>query len=504
MLIPDMTPGTRRALSRAHAWAEALGSAGVQAEHGLLGLINEEDGRPAQLLLQQGVNTDQILKAFSVALQPLSMSDDLPEILDSYLQRLLYDARIHALELTGSPTVATDHLLLALLEESETLRGILQRLGFETDRLRDHLFAELGPPIELDEPLQLIDSHESRVLARILDANANRAREALRILEEAARFHLNDHLLTKLAKEVRHDLTQALLHHLPPTALVRARQTEHDVGTSITTSSESYRPSLRAVIQINGQRLQEALRSLEEYGKVQSPDFGRIVEKLRYRSYTLEQALSLGQDARDRLAHARLYLLVSKASCAASIAWTIREALAGGVSIVQLREKHKTDRELVEIAQEVRAVTSEVGAIFIINDRPDLARLTRADGVHLGQDDLSVHAARTILGPEALIGVSTHNPAQMERAILDGADYLGVGPTFPTSTKSFDTLAGLEYVKHVAASTTLPAFAIGGIQPDNVAKVVSAGLRRVAVSHAIAQAEEPQDVAKKLIALLSA
>jgi thiamine-phosphate pyrophosphorylase len=308
--------------------------------------------------------------------------------------------------------------------------------------------------------------------------------------------------LTQLAKELRHGITQAIQQYLTNSDLIKARDAEGDVGTEISTSAESYRPSIRAVLQANAQRLQEALRGLEEYGKVQSPEFGSAIEKLRYRAYTLQRALVVGQSARERLRHAQLYLLVSKGSCAASIEWTIREAVAGGVSIVQLREKDKTDRQLLEIANDVRQVTREVSALFIMNDRPDLAALVQADGVHLGQDDLPIHEARKIIGPDRLIGISTHEPKQLEQAILAGADYVGAGPTFGSKTKTFEVLAGPAYLRHVHATTSLPAFAIGGIGPDNIHLVVEAGLRRVAVGHAICQAEEPQAIARQMLSAL--
>jgi thiamine-phosphate pyrophosphorylase len=136
--------------------------------------------------------------------------------------------------------------------------------------------------------------------------------------------------------------------------------------------------------------------------------------------------------------------------------------------------------------------------LFIVNDRPDIARLADADGVHLGQDDLPVHEARKIVGPDAFVGVSTHDLAQVRRAVRDGADYIGVGPAFPSATKKFDSLAGLEFVKAALAATSLPAFAIGGINPDTLAAVVAAGAKRIAVSAAVAQADEPRQVAHTL------
>src|SRR5205085_11331759 len=133
-------------------------------------------------------------------------------------------------------------------------------------------------------------------------------------------------------------------------------------------------------------------------------------------------------------------------------------------------------------ARDAGRVAHRAGARFILNDRADLARLCDADGVHLGQDDLSVSAVRRVVGPDALIGVSTHNLDQLRQAVLDGASYVGVGPTFPSSTKDFPEFAGVDYVRQAMAETSLPAFAIGGITPDNVAAVRAAGARRIAVS----------------------
>jgi thiamine-phosphate pyrophosphorylase len=133
-----------------------------------------------------------------------------------------------------------------------------------------------------------------------------------------------------------------------------------------------------------------------------------------------------------------------------------------------------------------------------MNDRPDIARLVEADGVHLGQDDLPVKEARRIVGPDALIGVSTHNLEQLRQAVLDGASYIGVGPTFVSGTKEFGELAGVDFVRLAAAETTLPAFVIGGVSLGTIDAAVSAGARRAAVSQAIGQAEDPRAVAQAL------
>jgi thiamine-phosphate pyrophosphorylase len=191
-------------------------------------------------------------------------------------------------------------------------------------------------------------------------------------------------------------------------------------------------------------------------------------------------------------------VLLTGSQCQAALDWTIERAVAGGVDIVQLREKSLSDRELLARARSVRSWTRKAGALFIVNDRPDIARLAEADGVHLGQDDLTVKDARKIIGADALIGMSTHNLEQVRQAVLDGADYLGIGPVFPSNTKTFEHFPGLEFISQAAAETSLPSFALGGIGPANIEKVVKAGARRVAVGAAIATADDPEQVSRML------
>jgi thiamine-phosphate pyrophosphorylase len=284
--------------------------------------------------------------------------------------------------------------------------------------------------------------------------------------------------------------------------LLAARDAVGDVGTSISAQGEYVRRSPAEVAAVNLKRLQEALRSVEEYGKLFDPELGRRTESVRYRTYTLERAVVLGSVARRRLADAKLYALLTGSQCVTSLDWFVAEAAAGGVQVIQLREKTLTDRELIERAQRVRRWTRTAGVLFVVNDRADIARLVEADGVHLGQDDLPVAAARRILGPDALIGVSTHTAEQVRRAVLDGADYLGVGPTFPSTTKPFDHLPGLAFVREASALTSLPAFVIGGVTAANVHQVREAGGTRVAVGAALAAADEPRPVARQLRAAL--
>jgi thiamine-phosphate pyrophosphorylase len=498
----EWTPAVTRAFQAAQQEARCRGAADVGPEHLLHGLLAEEEGRAAILLADGGTDLARLRQALAdrpAAGPPSPAEAALPFGPGT---RSALDA---ARELAHDRDVGSDAVLLALLRADAGLRDLLASCGLAFPRLEAAVVAAAGPAPELDEPLALLEPTERVDLARILDAAANRAREALRVVEDYCRFVLNDALLSRETKGLRHDLAEALERFGPPAdAALRSRDTAGDVGTAIATEGEMRRHSPLAVAQANLKRLQEALRSLEEFGKVHRPDLGRAVEPLRYRSYTLEKAVVLGTGARERLAEARLYVLMSGRTCAAALDWTIAEAAAGGADVIQLREKHLGDRALLERARNVRRWTRQAGVLFVVNDRPDVARLAEADGVHLGQDDLPVREARRILGPEALVGVSTHDVEQLRRAVIDGASYVGVGPTFASETKAFEEFPGLEFVRQAAAETALPAFVLGGINRETIGAAVEAGARRVAVSAAVCQADDPREAAAELRRALGA
>jgi thiamine-phosphate pyrophosphorylase len=205
-------------------------------------------------------------------------------------------------------------------------------------------------------------------------------------------------------------------------------------------------------------------------------------------------------DRRERLARARLYFVTdAEAGFEAALA----AALRGGVDMVQLRDKHADDDALLRAAARFRALCDEHGALFWLNDRPDLAVAAHADGVHLGQDDMPVAEARERLGPEPLIGLSTHSPEQFDAALRSEADQLSVGPVWETPTKRGRPAAGLAYVRHAAArGGELPWFAIGGIDAGNVGEVLAAGARRIVVVRAIRDAADPEAAARELAAAL--
>jgi thiamine-phosphate pyrophosphorylase len=210
-------------------------------------------------------------------------------------------------------------------------------------------------------------------------------------------------------------------------------------------------------------------------------------------------------ERRARLARARLYLVCDAAPGGRPLADVLAPALRGGVDVFQLRMKEpRDDAEVLAAAAVAREICAATGALFVLNDRPDLVAAAGADGAHVGQDDLPVARARELAGPGALVGQSTHAPAEVDAAAALGADYIGVGPVHATPTKPGRPAVGLDLVRHAAAHATLPWFAIGGIVPATVGPVLDAGARRIVVVRAIAEAADPQAAARALRAALDA
>lgn len=490
-----LTAGAERALA-------ALRLHGTQSELPLFDLLLDH------LLHDEGRATE-ILREAGVEFSPMPRENASVELRSySEWQRTLIRQADHFVVLTNSndPT-GTEHLLLAALSLDAELARRLAPFGVTEASVLTQV-TQADPELSGPEQalVQITPANqglpEGVGLSRILDASANRAREGLRVVEDYVRFHLDDALLSGELKSIRHLLTRTL-SHLGQAHWISSRDTLHDVGTLGTLASERQRGSLSDVLRANLKRIEEALRTLEEYGKLIDSQLSLQISQCRYRMYTVEKGLETAIQSRQRLAECRLYLLVTAADCRYGAEQTIRHSVEKGVDVVQLREKQMSDREFVRYARRVREWTADAGTLLIINDRPDLAVAAGADGVHLGQDDLDVQAARRILGRHGLIGVSTHSPEQAQRAIFEGADYLGVGPVFPSATKDFSEFPGLDYVRYVAKNTCLPWFAIGGINAENLPDVLQAGGERVAVSSVICRAPHPQGVTETLKALLS-
>jgi thiamine-phosphate pyrophosphorylase len=219
-------------------------------------------------------------------------------------------------------------------------------------------------------------------------------------------------------------------------------------------------------------------------------------------------AADLGSERRARLAAARLYLVCDANPGGRDLPEVVRAAVAGGVEVVQLRDKQLADEELIAVANAARALCARLGALLVVNDRPLVARESGADGVHVGQQDMPVAEVRELVGPDMLIGLSTHAESEIDAAAAsapDGTplvDYIGVGPVHETPTKAGRPAVGVELVRYAAAHASVPFFAIGGLSAANIGDAVAAGAGRVVVLRAIADAEDPERAARELRGLL--
>ncbi|WP_341527663.1 thiamine phosphate synthase [Nostoc sp. UHCC 0302] len=333
-----------------------------------------------------------------------------------------------------------------------------------------------------------------QVVYRILDANLDRAREGLRIIEEWCRFGLNNAQLSLECKHLRQEL--AKWH---TSELRAARDTPGDPGTELTHPQEEQRASIKSLLQANFGRTEEALRVLEEYGKLYNLNMAKACKQMRYQVYTLESSL-LGHQRHQLLWRSRLYLVTSPSE---NLLNTVEAALKGGLTLLQYREKTADDSIRLEQARKLRQLCHAYGALFIINDRVDLALAVDADGVHLGQQDMPIATARQLLGSQRLVGLSTTNPEEMQGAIAQDVDYIGVGPVYETPTKVGKAATGLEYVNYAAKNCPIPWFAIGGIDANNVNDVIDAGAERVAVVRSLMQAEQPTLVTQYFLSQLN-
>jgi len=338
---------------------------------------------------------------------------------------------------------------------------------------------------------------------RILDANFNRARESLRVIEDYLRFAADSQIIAEL-KSLRHGLAaQAKRLESLAGAFLPARDTPGDTGTALTDEAEASRPDEAAIVSAAFKRLQEALRVLEEYSKLASPEVAQTLKELRYRTYALESRSTRLRQYGERLLKARLYVLLTSSIAKRDIVEVARETIRGGADVVQLREKQVPDREVLRRALRLRELTAASGVLFIVNDRPDIAELSEADGVHLGQDELPPARVRRILTGGKLVGVSTHSLDQALQAHRDGADYIGMGPSFPSSTKDAGPLIGLDTIRRIVAEVPVPGFAIGGITVDRVKALTDLGCRRIAVSSAIIAADDVAKATEAFKALLA-
>lgn len=339
---------------------------------------------------------------------------------------------------------------------------------------------------------------------RIIDANVNRIGEGLRFLEDIARFMLNDADLTQQLKNFRHDIVQSVSNY--GVSLLSHRDAEQDVGITETLAPEG-KPELSGLVRANAKRVEESLRVMEELAKLPetapSLDSARL-QKARFTLYTLERNLVsrlLRQDKRQRLTG--LYVILDTETLKGRDEIEVaRQAIQGGAKIIQLRDKHRSRGELLPVVEKIKGLCTEAKVLFIINDYLDLVLATDADGLHLGQDDLPVTIARRELPVDKIIGCSAATLLQATKAEMDGADYIAVGSIFRSPTKPDSQIIGIDRLRQIKQSVSLPVVAIGGINRDNAAQVLAAGADSIAVISAALKEENVKEATRQLVTVL--
>jgi len=349
----------------------------------------------------------------------------------------------------------------------------------------------------------------------MIDANLNRLGEGLRVLEDVARFLLSDAVLSRRLKALRHDTARdtALLRM----GLLSERDSEHDVGHSQAASVTSGGSppdtlttplqNLSELVTANAKRAEQSLRVIEELARL--PDLSKTLdsasfEQARFTLYALEKELISRISRREKLeSMSGLYVIVDRQFLAGRDELDIAEqAIEGGASTIQLRDKERTKRELLPVAQRLKALCNQAGVLFIVNDHLDLAIAADADGLHIGQGDLPVAVVRRALPIDRIVGCSVNTLAQAEIARNEGADYIALGSIFPTTTKTGAVVVGLDRLKELRQKVAIPLVAIGGINPDNVGEVMTAGADAIAVVSAVIGPDDVKGAVQKLIAAM--
>ena len=346
----------------------------------------------------------------------------------------------------------------------------------------------------------------SKQTLRIVDANLNRTGEGLRLLEDIARLILDNVTLTHELKTMRHELLEGDWPF--QLQLLQARDSIGDVGINLEAGGTGKR-ELYTVAVANSRRAQESLRVLEEMGKIPDTQLKLDPEKFkqaRFRLYSIEQELLARLLRRDKTGRiSGLYVIIDTQTLKnRSPIEAARQAISGGARVIQLRDKLMSKKELLIAARALRDLCFGNDVLFIMNDYLDLAIAADADGLHLGQEDLPIEVARKLLPLDKILGCSAKTVEQAIAAQSDGADYIAIGSIYPTTSKEKAQVVGLETLRRVRQTVTIPLVAIGGINKDNAGEVTAAGADSIAVIRAVLGAEDMEEASRQIVTKLEA
>jgi len=345
----------------------------------------------------------------------------------------------------------------------------------------------------------------------MIDANLNRSSEGLRVLEDVARFLLNDAELCQRLRTLRHDLAQET--KALRVGLLSQRDAEYDVGHLNHIPPREKKLNVKTIalkdmqdlVTANAKRVEESLRAIEELAKL--PEISSVLnsasfEQARFTLYTLERHLISRVSRRDKIERiSGLYVILDRQFLMGREEVDVaKQIIEGGARVIQLRDKQSKKGELLLVAQKVRELCSQTDIPFIINDYLDLAMAVDADGLHIGQEDLPLPVVRKELQVDKIIGCSVTRLSQAIKAQTEGADYIAVGSIFPTPTKREATVVGVDTLTEVKRTVSTPIVAIGGINQNNVDEVVAAGADAIAVVSAVLGEEDVKGAVQKLVA----
>lgn len=298
----------------------------------------------------------------------------------------------------------------------------------------------------------------------LLDANINRAKEGLRVLEDTARFVLSDEELMNKVRPIRHALAE-FFPELEKLKQLESRHAGRDIGQKHDVPD---RKTIRQLVMANARRVQEALRVLEEYATKAS-----TLKDQRYALYEIETLF---------LKTLRLYpFKINSVYVISDEVAPLEEGLRQGAKLVQLRDKKNTPAQILEKAKVIKKLADEYEATFIVNDYPEVAVACDADGVHLGQEDMSTEEVRKILKPGQILGRTTHEISQARKAIAEKADYISCGPIHATPTKPNRKPVGFEYLRQLQSEIKIPFVVIGGLDLNNVDEVLTTGPHTIGI-----------------------
>lgn len=339
-----------------------------------------------------------------------------------------------------------------------------------------------------------------------IDANVNRAAEGIRVCEDIFRFSVKN-IISSEFKNLRHKIT-GVMSSIPARALIGSRNILKDEQKFINTSSEMYRGNIRDIFKSNVRRAIEAARVIEEFSKTLDPGISSGFQEIRFRLYDLEQqgwTILSKSGIMGRFRNSLYAIIDSAYIIPEKMEETARILTGSGADIIQLRMKNSEDRVFLSAAEKISTVCSRDDVIFIINDRPDIAMICGADGIHVGQEDIPLEKLVSLTGNNYITGVSTQ--CEEEALAASGADYIAVGPVFPTGSKTGKDgsdlpVTGLDEVRKICSTAGMPVVAIGGINLANAASLLEAGVSSLAVISVLYAGGEIQANTKKLLKII--